>query len=257
MDDIYSGLAGRMDTRLIGCEINYYPALSSTMDVAREKGLSGDKEGLVIVAGQQTGGRGRQGRTWFSPEGSLALSILCYPEKSWLSELVMCGSLSILDTIEQYGVKEAGIKWPNDVLIGGRKVAGVLIESRVLADTVIFAVIGMGININSNMTGFREMLIAPASLAVEVGRAIDAQGFFHHLMENTDRLYCGLKSGNSLLDQWKSRLVTLGREVSIMHGPSFLRGLARDVTPEGSLLLETESGEEVIISAGDVILEQE
>lgn len=255
MNDLYSGLVESLDTRLIGREICYYQSLSSTMDAAREKGLGREREGLVVVSDNQTGGRGRMGRFWFSPHGSLAISIVCYPEKTQVNELVMCGALSVLATIEQYGVKKAAIKWPNDVLVNGKKISGVLVESRIFAGAVTYAVIGMGINVNSDLASFGKMVLEPTSLASELGKHVDMQEFFCCLLENTDRLYCDLKSSKSLFDRWKSRLITLGREVTIAHCSPGLRGYAKDVTPDGNLVLQLESGEEVIISAGDVNLE--
>lgn len=195
------------------------------------------------------------GRFWFSPEGSLALSIICYPESTQVSELVMCGSLSVLATIEQYGVKNAGIKWPNDVLVAGKKVSGVLVESRIFAGAVIYAVIGMGINVNSDVASFGKMVVEPTSLARETGKNIDMQDFFQKLLANIDRFYCDLKSSRSLFSQWKSRLVTLGREVTIANTPPGFKGFARDVTPDGNLVLVLEEEKEIIISAGDVNLE--
>ncbi|MDD5605142.1 MAG: biotin--[acetyl-CoA-carboxylase] ligase [Dehalococcoidales bacterium] len=253
--DIYSGLAGKLPTRLVGRKVYYYRTLPSTMDVAREKGLEKELEGLVVVAGQQTGGRGRKGRFWLSPEGSLAISILCYPEKSQVAELVMCGALSVLATIEHFGVENAGIKWPNDVLIGNKKVSGILVESQIMAETVTYAIIGMGINVNSDMSVYNKMTVPPTSLACAIGKEIDMRAVFCKLIENTDKLYTDLKNNISLLDQWKSRLITLGREVIVERGSTDLRGLARDVTPDGNLILQLESGKQVIISAGDVKLE--
>ncbi|MDD4323085.1 MAG: biotin--[acetyl-CoA-carboxylase] ligase [Dehalococcoidales bacterium] len=255
MNDLFSGLVDRLDTRLIGREICYYQSIASTMDAARDKGLRREREGLVVVTDCQTGGRGRMGRFWFSPPGSLAISIVCYPDKTQVNELVMCGALSVLATIEKYGVKKAAIKWPNDILVNRKKISGVLVESRMFAGAVTYAVIGMGINVNSDLASFGKMVLEPTSLASELGKQVDMQEFFCRLLENTDRLYCDLKSSKSLFDRWKSRLITLGKEVTIAHSSTGLKGYAKDVTPNGNLVLQLESGEEVIISAGDVNLE--
>ena len=255
MQDKFSQLVRNLPTKIIGRKICYYPLLFSTMDIAREKALNQEEEGTVVVAGHQSGGRGRKGRHWHSPEGNMSLSIICYPGEAQVTELIMCGALSVLYSIEELGINKAGIKWPNDILIDGKKVSGILVESQIVAGGVSYAVVGIGINANTGIGNLESSVILPTNLAGEKGQQVDLVRLAGEVILNFDLLYTRLKDGESLLDDWRSRLVTLGRNVTVERGSGTMKGLARDVNSDGNLLVLLESGEEIVISAGDVYLE--
>jgi len=134
-------------TSFIGQKIIYYSRLTSTMEVAWREARRGAKEGTVVIAGVQTRGRGRLKRTWFSPEGNIALSLVLRPEVNNLPYLIMIASLAVACIIESVTGLETQIKWPNDILIRGKKVAGILIENEIKGDETARAVIGIGINV--------------------------------------------------------------------------------------------------------------
>jgi BirA family biotin operon repressor/biotin-[acetyl-CoA-carboxylase] ligase len=244
-------LEKKITTRFAGRKIYYYPSLPSTMDTAREKALKKEIEGAVVAAGCQTGGRGRKSRPWCSPEGNLFVSIICYPDEAWVAELVMCGALAVLETIKTLGVKNTGIKWPNDVLIGGKKVSGILVESRIMAGAINYGIVGIGINVNAEVDNLEKMVIPPTSLAAEIGEPVNLAELFECLISNFDLFYSQLKDGRSLLEQWKNELVTLGQKVTVEKDSSF-KGVACGVNASGNLILRLESGEEIVVTAGDV-----
>jgi len=144
----YESVSLGLDTRFIGQKIIYFPQLSSTMDVARSEARQGVSEGTVIIAGEQTSGRGRLKRHWLSPPGNVALSVILHPDVSSLPCLIMIASLAVVRSIESTTGLKADIKWPNDILIDGKKVCGILIENEISSDKTARAIIGIGVNVN-------------------------------------------------------------------------------------------------------------
>ncbi|MFC2063391.1 biotin--[acetyl-CoA-carboxylase] ligase, partial [Chloroflexota bacterium] len=165
-----SAITGGLGTRLIGRRVIYYPSLESTMAAAKQEARRGAETGTVIVAGEQTVGRGRRQRTWLSPRGSIALSIILYPGIAHLPFLVMLASLAVADSIEAVTGLKAQLKWPNDVLIDGRKVCGILVESELKGNRLEYAAIGIGLNANVRLADFPGISSVATSLADELGR---------------------------------------------------------------------------------------
>ncbi|MGB2827011.1 MAG: biotin--[acetyl-CoA-carboxylase] ligase, partial [Dehalococcoidales bacterium] len=136
-----------LETRFIGQRVLYFPAQTSTMVAARQEARQMAAEGTVVITGEQTAGRGRAKRVWLSPRGSIALSIVLYPDVSQLPYLIMIASVAAARSIETVTGLETQLKWPNDVLVNGRKVCGILIENELKGSRVAWAVIGIGINV--------------------------------------------------------------------------------------------------------------
>jgi len=249
---ITDGLA----TRFIGQEVSCYPSLPSTNDVARRRARRGAKEGTVIVAEEQTAGRGRIKRRWLSPRGSIALSIILYPPLEYLPSLIMVASLAVAGSIEQVTGLKARIKWPNDVLVNDKKICGILVESDVRGNKVDYAVIGIGINVNLKLSEFPEIAPFATSLSQEVGRAISRREIVRSLLAQAEKLYLDLAAGDSVFKQWRDRLVTLGKKVQVSSGEAVHKGIAESVVPDGSLLLRQPDGSLLRIVAGDVTLRQ-
>ena len=141
-------ISRNLKTDFIGQKVIAYPSLTSTNDIAKREAKKGAREGTVVVAEEQTAGRGRLKRAWLSPKGSIALSIILHPTPAQLPSLIMLASLAVAHCIEKVSGLKAQIKWPNDVLINGKKVCGILIESDVRGSAVDYAVIGIGLNVN-------------------------------------------------------------------------------------------------------------
>jgi len=247
---ITNGLA----TRFIGQEVTCYPSLPSTNDVAKHKAQEGAKEGTVILTEEQTAGRGRIGRSWLSPRGSVALSIILYPPLAYLPSLIMVASLAVAYGIEQTTNLKAQLKWPNDVLVNSKKVCGILVESDVRGDKVDYAVIGIGLNVNLKLSEFPQIAPMATSLSQELGREVSRREMVRNLLAQAEKLYLALAAGDSVFKQWRNRLVTLGKKVQVSSGGATYRGTAESVAADGSLLLRQPDDGLLKIVAGDVTL---
>jgi BirA family biotin operon repressor/biotin-[acetyl-CoA-carboxylase] ligase len=243
-----------LTTRLIGQKVIYYPRLTSTMAVARQAVRQGAAEGTVVVANEQTAGKGRLKRLWLSPRGSIALSIILYPDISCLPYLMMLASLAVAHSIEAVTGLKAQLKWPNDVLIDDKKICGILIESDVRGNTVAYTIIGIGINANFRLTDFSEISPYATSLADELKREVSRVAVIRHLLVETEKLYLALPDGDPIYREWQDKLVTLGRNIHVKSGETLLKGIAESVASDGSLLLRHTDGSVTRVVAGDVTL---
>jgi len=249
-----AAITNNLGTRFIGQRVIYYPRLKSTMDVARREAQQGAIEGTVIIAEEQTAGRGRIKRAWLSPQGSIALSIILYPEVGYLSSLIMVASLAVVHCIEKVTGLKSQIKWPNDVLINGKKVCGILIESEVKGNRADYAIIGIGINVNLKPSDFPEILLNATSLSHELGRDISQLDMIRCLLAEIERLYLALPSGDWVYQEWRDNLVTLGKKIHVSSDETTYEGIAESVASDGSLLLRQPDGSLIKIVTGDVTL---
>ena len=243
-----------LPTHFIGQRVIYYPQLTSTMDVARQEAQQGAAEGTVVIADEQTGGKGRVKRTWLSPRGSIALSVILYPKVSYLPSLIMLTSLAVVRSIATVAGLDSQIKWPNDVLINGKKVCGILVENDVRRNKVTYSITGIGINVNFRLSDFPEIPPTATSLADELGRYVSRADMIRCLLVETEKLYSALPDGESIYQEWRDRLATLGRKVQTKSGETTLEGIAESVARDGSLLLRHSNGSSTKIVAGDVSL---
>jgi len=243
-----------LDTRFIGQRIFYYPSLTSTMEVARQKAQQGAAEGTVILTDEQTAGRGRLKRLWLSPKGSIALSIILYPGINHLPSILMLASLAVVHSIESVTGLKPQIKWPNDVLINDRKVCGILVENDLRGNTVNHTMIGIGINANLRISDFPEVVSVATSLSTELGREVSRFNLIKYLLIEVERLYLVLTAGGSVYEEWRDRLITLGRNVRVDTGEAIYEGVAESVARDGSLLIRSTNGSMTKVVAGDVTL---
>jgi len=249
-----ASITGNLATRFIGQRVFYYPQVTSTMEVARQKTRQGAAEGTVIIAEEQTAGKGRMRRPWLTLGGNVALSIILYPEVLHLPYLIMLASLAVVHSIEKITGLEPQIKWPNDVLVNNKKVCGILIESDVRKQEVASAIIGIGINVNLKLADCPELIPIATSLADESGKDVPRADLIRHLLVETERLYLTLPVGEAVYQEWRNRLVTLGRRVQVSSGKAILEGIAESVAQDGSLSLRHLNGSSTKIIAGDVSL---
>jgi len=243
-------------TGLIGQRVIYYPSVTSTMEVAREEAQQRAPEGKAIIADEQTAGRGRKGRVWRSPEGSIALSVILYPDIVYLPSLIMMASLAVVHSIELVTGLKPKVKWPNDVLVADRKVCGILVESKVRGNTVDYSIIGIGVNVNLEPSDLGEFIPPATSLSREVGREVSRLDLVRQLLIETDKLYLSMLAGGSLYEEWREKLVTLGKHVTVTWGKARYEGIAESVAGDGSLLLRQADGSLTKIVAGDVTLRE-
>ena len=249
-----ASITSNLGTHFIGQRVFYYPTLASTMEVAKQEAQLGAVEGAVVIADEQTAGRGRIKRVWLSPKGSIALSIILYPSVVNLPSLIMLASLAVVHSIEAVTGLRPQIKWPNDVLVNDRKVCGILIESSVRGNTVDYAIIGIGVNVNLRLSDFPEIPATATSLSDELGRDVPRLRIIRRLLVEMERLYLALQAGGSIYEEWRDSLVTLGRKVKVKSGKTVYEGVAESVARDGSLLLRHSDGNLSKIVAGDATL---
>ena len=216
----------------------YFERVDSTNDVAKAWLAAGAPEGGVVIANEQTRGRGRRGRRWRTPpKAALALSLILKPEAAHLPRLNMLAALCVCELAEEVGCKEVGIKWPNDIEIDGKKVCGILPEALWQSDRLIGAALGIGVNVRVDFS--RSPLRGRAiSLEDGAGRRLDRAELIGALMRKLDGWYAQIGSP-TLLETWRSRLTTLNQAV-VVDG---LSGVAIDVTADGSLLIRDKDGQ--------------
>lgn len=247
-----------LNTHDLGQVLHAYEELASTNDRARELAEEGAAHGEVVIAERQTAGRGRRGRPWVSPaRKNLYFSVVLRPDlpTARAPELTLVASLAVCDALRQAGV-DAGIKWPNDVLAGGRKIAGILTELAAEPDRVHWVVVGVGVNVNATAEDFPEELRGEAtSVLLERGepapRALFAVACLSALEGWLD---VHEEQGFApIREAWRERSVTLGREVRVRVDEGELTGTAEDIDAAGALLVRTRAGVERVL-AGDVQL---
>lgn len=249
-----AAITDNLGTRFIGQRVIYYPSLTSTNDVAKQEAQRGAAEGTVVIAEEQTAGKGRIKRAWLSPRGSIALSVILYPELGYLSSLIMIASLAVVHCLEKVTGLKSQIKWPNDILINGKKVCGILIENEVKGNKVDYAIIGIGVNVNLRLSDFPEIPPTATSLSQELGRDVSQLDMIRCLLAEIERLYLALPAGGSVYQEWRDNLVTLGKKVQVSSDETTYEGIAESVTKDGSLLLRQSDGSLTKIVAGDVTL---
>lgn len=241
-----------LTTRFIGRRTVYHQRLPTTMDAARDEARNGAAEGTVVVAGEQTAARGRLKRSWLSPRGNIAFSVILYPTREQLAALIMVSSLAVVGGIETVTGLQAGIKWPNDVLVAGKKVCGILIESSFQGSRLDYAIVGVGINVNLEPADFPEITPIATSLSLELGKSVSRLRLIRTVLSDLERLY--LAPQETVFRQWQDRLVTLGSDVRVTSGDTLLDGVAESVEPDGSLMLRLPDGRLTRITVGDVSL---
>ena len=248
---------------LIGRAAMVFERVSSTNDVALAQSAGGAPEGLLVLAEEQSAGRGRLGRSWYAPVGSgLLFSLLfrpCLPVRL-AGQVTMCVGLGAAEGIEAVTGLRTTLKWPNDLLLDGLKLGGMLAELEVKGERLSTVVVGLGLNVNLDMRAVREPWAASAtSLRMATGKLLDRRSLLLSILERTEYWYACLsqpeseRSADSVVFRaWSSRLDTLGRPVEVALPTGRLRGIAVSATSEGALQLRTTGGELLTIWSGDV-----
>jgi BirA family biotin operon repressor/biotin-[acetyl-CoA-carboxylase] ligase len=249
-------LQRRLTTEFVGRAAVYQVSVGSTMDVAREEAEGGAPDGMIAVADEQTQGRGRRGRSWVSPpESNVYMTVVLRPDEATARALAMITPLAMCEAADAVAGVRSTVKWPNDVLIGGRKVGGVLIDIRFADDEVEYALVGVGINVNFDPEEYEEIRSSATSLKLEAGRELSREGVLAVFLERLEELYTAARRGESAYNAWKARLETLGRQVTVRLDGEVEDGVAEDIDAEGNLLLRRDDGSIVSLAAGDVTLE--
>jgi len=259
-DDLLSRLGG--ETRIIGRHIRVFQETTSTNDVVEKLAHDGVKEGVVVFAESQTKGRGRLGRTWISPaKKGLWFSVLLRPGISPqdATQLTVAAATAISRAIKTETGLLVEIKWPNDLLLRGRKTGGILTELSAELDSVRYVVLGIGLDVNISASEFPENLKKIAtSLKVELGRPIHRADLAEEVLRELDADYKRLQASkfDEIADEWESQCTTIGRNVIVNIGNSQTRGRAESLDSTGALLVRTEYGRLERIIGGDVQIEK-
>ena len=252
-------IRSRLSTRVIGREIICHEQLASTNLTAMELGEAGAIEGLVVIAEQQTAGKGRLGRRWESPASvNLYLSVLLRPAMPpWeVPRLTFLSAVAAARALQDVTGLKVEVKWPNDLLVNGRKIAGLLNEMSAESDAVHHVVLGIGLNINMTAEQFPPDLRYPAtSVRLEKGSSTSRLDVVVALLEHFDRLYaefqsCGMKP---IRQAWQELFAMLGNRVRVELGAASLTGVVAGIDEEGALLLQLPDGKIEKILAGDVL----
>lgn len=234
-------------------QIVRFRCVDSTMDVLDERARGGAAEGLVVVADVQIAGRGRAGRAWTSaPESSLLCSILLRPRlpADRLGPLPLVIGVAVAQAIESFVDARCELKWPNDVLIEERKIAGILLQSRLGGDGIDWLNVGIGVNVSA--TG--EQLPPGATSIAGAGGTADRDALLPILLRRLDAGYrdWALSGGRPNLDEWRRRASLLGELVTVIRDTGELRGIFLDVDADGRMQLRVQSGETIEVAQGDV-----
>jgi BirA family biotin operon repressor/biotin-[acetyl-CoA-carboxylase] ligase len=241
-------------TETFGRTLIFEPSAGSTMDMAREAALHGAPEGTVAVADEQTAGRGRLQRTWISPPRVNVMStIVLRPPDAAMRQAAMIAPLAVVEACDEVAGVRCDIKWPNDILLGGKKLAGILIETDLGGDTPL-VLVGTGVNVNFDSSQYAEIRDIATSLRAATGRAHDREALLAAYLLSFERLYAQARTGVSIRNAWRARLVTLGLPVAATWPGGSVTGTAHDVDEDGSLLVRTADGTLVTVEAGDVTL---
>ncbi len=241
-------------THVVGRRILYYPELKSTMDEAARLADEGAEEGTVVIAERQSAGRGRQGRSWVSQPGNLLFSILFRPAMAQLPFISIIGGVAAARAVRKTTGLAPKIKWPNDLMLNGRKAAGILAESAIVGESVCYAVLGIGVNVSLDVSESEEISAVATSVNAAAGREVDRESLLRQLLLELDDLYIRLGRGASPRPEWRGLLETIGQPVTAASGNGTCTGRAEDVDETGNLLLRLEDGRLITLTAGDVTI---
>jgi len=258
-DDLLARLG---KTRVVGRDIQVFEQTTSTNDVIEILARDGVKEGAVVFAESQTRGRGRLGRKWLSPNHrGLWFSVLLRPElrPQETTQLTVASATALRRAIKTVTGLTAEIKWPNDLLIGGRKVVGILTEMSAEVDRVRHVTLGIGVDVNQETAEFPvELRKIATSLKIESGREVSRAELAADMLRELDVDYARIGAGGftSVADEWEAGCATIGKQVSVLMGVRQIRGRAEALDDDGALLVRTEHGRLERVIGGDVTLEK-
>ena len=255
LDDVRDGLTAKR----IGTEFYYFLELDSTNSFARRLAEQATPAGTIVIAEEQTQGRGRSGRSWVSPPYvNLYLSIVLRPElpPAHAPQITLMAAVALADTVASFMSLPALIKWPNDILVKGKKLAGILTEASSTSERIDFVILGIGVNLN-----FPEELMPEAirqratSLLIATQHNIRREVFLRRLIQDLDRCYGILEESGfgAIMPRWEARFGLRDRRVRVDMIDGAIFGKARGIDRDGALIVETDNGKFQRVIAGDVI----
>jgi BirA family biotin operon repressor/biotin-[acetyl-CoA-carboxylase] ligase len=259
-DDLLARLGA---VRVIGRDIRVFEQTTSTNDVIEKLARDGAKEGAVVFAESQTRGRGRLGRQWISPaRKGLWFSILLRPNlrPQEATRITIAAAVALRRAIHNSAGLDAQIKWPNDILVGGRKLSGILTELRGELDRVQYVILGIGVDVNLSAVDFPPGLRKTAtSIRAELGRVVSRADLAVNILRELDSCYAlaGGDDFSRLADQWVEHCMTIGCGVVVQSGQRVIEGVAESLADDGSLQVRTEHGRIERVTAGEVVSQKD
>lgn len=261
-DKLYPyALKARLRTNIIGQHIHYYDTVSSTQAIASALAMEGVEEGTVVIGETQESGKGRLGREWYSQkESGIWMSMILRPAIpiQRTPQLTLLTAVAVAQSFSEFTGLHIDIKWPNDILIHGKKIVGILTELQAEADRVNSVIVGIGINVNQALTDFPEELrVKASSLAIESGERINRSDLLAHFLYTFEKLYTTyLQHGFTPIKLlWESFAVSIGKTVHAHTLQGTITGTALGINEDGVLLLQDESGKEHSIYSADIEIE--
>lgn len=255
LDALQSSLVGQR----LGVKFHYFVEIDSTNTRARKLAEKGAREGEIVVAEQQSQGRGRLGRNWISPPFlNLYLSIVLRPELQPVHapQITLMAAVALADAVAQFSVEPPAIKWPNDILVRGKKLAGILTESSVTSERINYVILGIGVNVNYACALMPEAIRGRATSLMEcAGQIVSREAFLGRLIQDLERCYgiLGEAGFDRIAQRWESYFSLRGKPVRIETGDGAVAGIAKGIDKDGALLIEIEGGQFHRILAGDVV----
>jgi BirA family biotin operon repressor/biotin-[acetyl-CoA-carboxylase] ligase len=249
-------------TKVIGRETHHFTEVTSTNDIAKKFVTMKAREGTVVIADTQTSGKGRLGRGWLSPKGGIWFSIILRPEVKAKDtfKMTFLTAVAIAKTIKKMFKLNAEIEWPNDVLINGKKVCGILTETSIRGDAVDSVIVGVGINVNVDINFFpKDLKKTVTTLAAEVNSEVDREKFLSKLLTELEVYYKMFKENrfDSILEEWKQLNRFFGANAEVVSFDEKITGQAVNVDQNGALVIRLADGTTRKVFSGDVTLLQE
>lgn len=247
-----------LNTTVFGRKAVLLTSTLSTQGDVLKLAEKGQAEGAVVIAEEQTGGRGRFGRQWFSPPGKgIWMSVLLRPDLplQHTPQLTLLTGVAVCRAVRACSGADAGIKWPNDLLIDGRKVCGILLESTVEDHEVRYCIAGIGVDVNFDPEDYPEDLTTIAtSLKMETGQSIDRTKLTAAILTELEQLYyLYQKEGFGVISAlWEALSVSMNREITVTNPHGVIEGKAIGLDPSGALIVEKHDGEHTLIISGEI-----
>lgn len=252
-------IKGLMNTKLIGKEIVFLDSIDSTNNYAKKMGEKEFQEGTLIIAEEQTAGRGRLGREWISPKGKgIWMTIMLKPDikPEQAAQITLIASFAVVLGIRKICNIDAMIKWPNDVVVKGKKLCGILTEMGAEIDRINYLIVGIGINANTDEVDFANSGLGIAtSIKIQKGEDIDRKLLISDIIKNFEKLYMDFIESGSIeyiIKDYKKVSATLGKDVRILAKGEEWHGIALDINSHGHLMVKMDDGKIKEISSGEV-----
>jgi len=255
-------ISNSLRTQYIGKEIHHFNVIDSTQDLAIKLAERDAPQGIVVIAEKQKKGRGRIGRQWSAPEGGIWLSVILRPKIPTAESTILplATALAMRNAIKHACNVDAKLKWPNDVIVNGKKIAGILVEMSCEADRINYVVIGIGINANVNVRKIESSrkgtpgYYGVTSLMKEADKEVDRIELVKKILAELEQVYLELERAGSdmIIQSWKNHSATIGSNVTVALNEMCFEGKAVDIDYDGALLVKLPNGNIKRIVAGDV-----